>query len=404
MNSQTEFPGPWKGLLALIALVALAPTVYAADSTLSLVLRGSVQAPQIVLSGLPVKLSRSLVNRPIVGEASKAIQLFVLPDDEGDAADGQAVFGQVRWVNGAFGFTPKYPLAEGVSYLAVFEPERLASAWGEQAMGELRMLLGGQRTVEATLRRQQAPTRTPARLVQIYPTQDTLPENQLKFYLHFSAPMSQSEAYGNIRLVRDDGKEVDYPFLKLEPELWDRAGQRLTLFIDPGRIKMGLKPREEAGPALEHGGSYRLMISRKWRDSGGQPLAADFVKSFQVGTPDAVQPAPTYWKIKPPLAGGKEPLIVDFDEPLDHAMLHRVLAVATRNGKPLAGSVAVSDDAKRWSWTPASAWRAGRHELQVSGLLEDLAGNSLTRPFEVDVSRDSKSQESKLLRLPFRVK
>ena len=36
----------------------------------------------------------------------------------------------------------------------------------------------------------------------VYPSTDQLPENQLKFYLHFSAPMSRGEAYSRIQFAR----------------------------------------------------------------------------------------------------------------------------------------------------------------------------------------------------------
>jgi hypothetical protein len=47
---------------------------------------------------------------------------------------------------------------------------------------------------------------------------------------------------------------------------------RLTLFIDPGRIKRGVLPLEEVGPALEEGKRYTLMIDRDLKDGTGNPL------------------------------------------------------------------------------------------------------------------------------------
>jgi hypothetical protein len=42
---------------------------------------------------------------------------------------------------------------------------------------------------------------------------------------------------------------------------------------------------------------------------------------------------------------------------------------------------------REWRFRPAAPWRAGPHQLLVDTLLEDLAGNSIGRPFEVDVTR-----------------
>ena len=115
-------------------------------------------------------------------------------------------------------------------------------------------------------------THVPARLVQVYPTSDRLPENQLKFYVHFSAPMSRGDSYRYIHLLESENGEVDLPFLELGEELWSQDGTRLTVFFDPGRIKRGLKPREEVGPSLEEGKSYTLRIDADWPDAPSDPL------------------------------------------------------------------------------------------------------------------------------------
>ena len=36
-----------------------------------------------------------------------------------------------------------------------------------------------------------------------------------------------------------DFEAIELPFLEIDEELWDPAMMRLTLFIDPGRIKRG---------------------------------------------------------------------------------------------------------------------------------------------------------------------
>ena len=113
-----------------------------------------------------------------------------------------------------------------------------------------------------------------------------MPENLLKFYLHFSAPMSRGEAYRRIHLLDADGNEVADPFLELGEELWDRDMRRFTLLFDPGRIKRGLKPREEVGPVLEEGKQYTLVVDRDWLDATGYPLAAKMRKTFRALAPD----------------------------------------------------------------------------------------------------------------------
>src|SRR5438105_1654786 len=79
--------------------------------------------------------------------------------------------------------------------------------------------------------------------------------------------MGRGAAYHHIRLLDATGRPVDAPFLELEEELWSNDGMRFTLLFDPGRIKRGLKPREELGPVLGAGKSYTLVIDGAWPDA-----------------------------------------------------------------------------------------------------------------------------------------
>ncbi len=116
----------------------------------------------------------------------------------------------------------------------------------------------------------------------IYPSADRLPQNLLRIYIQFNEPMAQGDAYRHIALTRSDGRKLEYPFLELAEELWDPSGRRLTLLLDPARVKQGLVPREEDGPVLEVGHSYHLSIRSGWPDAHGEPMKASMVKTFKV--------------------------------------------------------------------------------------------------------------------------
>lgn len=262
-------------------------------------------------------------------------------------------------------FTPRFPLRPGLTYGAV-------------------LTLGDQppRSLEISLPKPAAGP--PARVTQIYPSADVLPENQLRFYLHFSAPMSRGEAYDHLHIVDENNKAAELPILELAEELWDKSGTRLTILIDPGRIKRGVKPREDIGTVFKSGGKYTLSVAKEWRDAAGQPLAEGFRKSFRISAPidKAIEPAD--WKITPGAVGTRDPLVVRFPRPLDHALLVRTLSVAVPRGKTaLAGQVTVPAGEERWEFRPNEPWAAGPHELVVEPTLEDLAGNRIGRPFEV---------------------
>ena len=81
--------------------------------------------------------------------------------------------------------------------------------------------------------------------------------------------MTRGNSWTHIRLLREDNSAVAYPFLEVDQELWDRDNRRFTILFDPGRIKRGLASLAEAGPALEAGHRYTLVIHREWLDGRG---------------------------------------------------------------------------------------------------------------------------------------
>jgi hypothetical protein len=304
-----------------------------------------------------------------------------------------AILGSYAVRSGMVIFIPRFPLQPGLSYRASFDSSQLPIPGAERASVTVRF------DVPKT-----AP-RTATTVKHVYPSAHKLPENQLKFYLHFSAPMSRGEAYRHIHLLESPGKEVTLPFLELDEELWDRDSKRFTLFFDPGRIKRGLKPREDVGPSLKENKSYVLVIDRDWPDAHGNPLKSSYRKTFQVGPPDNQPPEPKNWKISAPEAMTSRPLIVDFGKPMDHALLARLLAVEDSRGERINGRIGIVNEESRWEFTPAQPWREGPCTLIVDTALEDLAGNAIGRPFEVDVFHPIQAQApAKTLRVPFRVR
>tara|TARA_Y100001934_G_scaffold268589_1_gene350847 strand:- start:69 stop:1130 length:1062 start_codon:yes stop_codon:yes gene_type:complete len=167
-------------------------------------------------------------------------------------------------------FDPLFLFRPGVHYLAEFRLSEIVSGAGTV-------------TRAFTL----PPVRKqPASVLAVYPSANAIPENLLRFYIHFSAPMRRGNIYEHIKLLDRNHKPVDLPFLEIDEELWTIDQKCLTLFIDPGRIKRGVKPLEDIGPAIEFGQRYTLRISREVRDATGAPLRSDFNKTFDVVSPD----------------------------------------------------------------------------------------------------------------------
>lgn len=290
------------------------------------------------------------------------------------------IAGEYQVIGDVIRFTPRYPLVPGLSYRADFDRGLVPGATQTPSP-----------PISATFSLPKRLERSTTSVARVDPIVDVLPENQLKLYLHFSAPMRRGGAYDYIRLIDFEGSTVDLPFLELGEELWDPESRRLTVLFDPGRIKRGLKPREDLGPVLVEGRRYRLVIDQAWRDAQGNELAGSHEKVFRVGPPDTSPPDPKTWAIQAPRAGSRRPLGIEFHEPLDRAMLDRCLIVRGPDG-PIPGSAQPSDDARSWRFVPRDPWGEGAHTLVVDSALEDLAGNSISRPFEVDAERPIERQ------------
>ena len=284
--------------------------------------------------------------------------------------------GDYSFTNGVLRFRMAFPVNHGVEYRAEFHPAEFHGG-GDDTVAYDRLYL----LPPASDR-----DRPQTALAEVHPSAAELPENLLKFYLRFSGPMGRGDAYRHIRLLDESGAPVDLPFLELDEELWDPEQTRLTLLLDPGRIKRGVLPNEQSGSALAVGRHYTLVVDAAWTDASGRPLKSGFRRRFRVGPADRQSPDPEQWVLRPPVGGARTPLEVTFGEPLDHALAERLLAVHDVAGKPVDGSVSLSDSDRKWTFVPSTPWKSGVYRLKVGAALEDLAGNRMDRLFDVDLA------------------
>ena len=364
-----------------------------------------VSAASIACSGTRADVPAEIRLVPPRDGAEAAIEVVHLPDELSRALGGRERT-RDEWVEilsvavgegqppmlGAYAlrddtlrFTPMFPLDPGRQYRVVFNagPAPLVASVGLPAVAT-----------------------TPSTAVShVFPSTDVVPANQLRLYVHFSAPMGREGGLPFIKLFDESGSEVIDPFLPLDAEFWNTDRTRYTVFFDPGRQKRGILPNQQLGRSLEPGKRYTLVVRRQWRDSNGLPLKDDFKREFRVGPPDERPLDVAAWKIVPPLAGSREPLLVTFDEALDHGLLLRALGVTGANGKFIDGDVKIDAAESRWSFTPQAAWRQGTYHLTALAMLEDLAGNRIGRAFEVDTfNRADSSPEPERTNVPFAVK
>jgi hypothetical protein len=294
----------------------------------------------------------------------------------GDATE--PLFGSVMKVRDSVCFAAALPLVPGETYRVEFQ-----TADGNWSTQRLRFALPASA----------APT------VGITPSPTVLPANALKFYLHFSQPMEQGVFLERITLQRQDGSLVHGAFR--ETELWSPDGKRLTLWLHPGRQKTGVNLNIDEGPVLRENQQHTLRIAANWRSTSGVALGKDVTFTLAAGAVDHSCPDPQRWRITAPKAGTRDPLTVIFDEPLDPAMLVSALKVK-RDEVQITGAVGVALDARTWSFTPAMEWTQGAGVLEIDPLLEDLAGNNLLGPFEVD--RDAPAKAAKTTTMGFEVR
>lgn len=273
-------------LAAMLVATASSQPFSVADESTEVVLENQRGRSRIAITGLATEVVQAMESAKLDVGAWRTV--FEVRVDVGTGDDVPAMLGDYRIDSGRIMFEPRFPLQPGLAYRVNFDTSQLPG--GKLPAARLTNVL----KIPA------AAVGPPARVVALYPSRDVLPENQLKFYIQFSAPMSRGEAYRRIHLRKQNGDRVEDPFLELGEELWDPDGTRFTLFFDPGRIKRGLKPREEVGPSLEEGHSYTLVIDTDWSDASGRPLEGPSRKTFRVGPPDDSQPDAERWRITPP--------------------------------------------------------------------------------------------------------
>ncbi len=265
-------------------------------------------------------------------------------------------------------FQPRFPLKPGVEYTAVLMIESTA------------VTVNLQRPVAAE---KPAPTLVTA----IFPSGERLPQNVLRFYIHFSQPMSRGDSYSHIELQDSDGNRVKSPFLELPQELWDPQQLRFSLLFDPGRIKKELSPRRDLGPPLLPGKRYTLVVKNTWRDATGNRLADGARKEFLVDPPLETQLELPNWNFDFPLhAGQRSPLKIRFDRPMNRGMLFEAIRIKTI-GREVAGTIEVLNQESSCEFTPEQPWQAAEYAVVFDSEIEDLAGNRLSRPFEVDLTQ-----------------
>ncbi len=291
---------------------------------------------------------------------------------QGDYSSGTPMAGQVVVNDTAVELHPRFPLDAGRQYGIGF---RLPST--------VRLADAPPGFLYFALDKPVPSTRTSVRA--IYPSSDTVPENLLRVYVEFSAPMSRTGGLDFISLRDENDRVVPATFLPLDADFWNDDRTRYTAFLDPGRVKRGILPNEQMGRAIHAGHTYSIVVDSAWRDANGTPLAASFRQRFFVRAPDERVIDLAAWNVRPPRAQTYDTLVVTFPKALDRGLLLRAVGVVDTDSTTVDGVVSIAPGERMWRFVPTAAWHAGRYGLLVLEMLEDPAGNRIDRPFEVDM-------------------
>lgn len=205
-----------------------------------------------------------------------------------------------------------------------------------------------------------------ARVVLVQPSGPTVPANLLRLSIRFAAQV-EGPLLPRLALLRADGRQIRQPFL--EQELWSPSGKILTILLHPGRVKSGLRARDEMGPILSVGDDVALALD-------GVPI-----KRWRVGPADKIGPMASAWKVSAVRVESKQPLVVALDGPIDGRDAD-YLAIADFRDRRVAGRAQLTNGESTWTFTPSAPWRPGAYKLVVRGTLEDPAGNRLGSHFE----------------------
>ncbi len=341
----------------------------------------------IVVSGLNRGDLREVRKRPAADSSWKQMLTVSVGGNEDVAVAGRYVVSDT-----AIEFHPLFPFDRGRSYTVRFDPARLRPSRSDTAVSTTLALPTIDRPASTSV-------------VRVTPTTDAIPENQLRLYIEFSAPMSRRGGLDFVKLLDSAGREVPGAFLPLEADFWNGDRTRYTLFFDPGRVKQGIRPNEEMGRPLIAGRWYTLVVDPLWSDGEGLPLVAGYRRTFRVGAADETPISVSAWQVRTPQHGRRDPLVVVFPEPLDHGLLKRALGVERADGTQVVGEVAIDRAETEWRFTPRDPWPQGEHRLVVLSILEDLAGNRIGQAFEVDTFErvDSTTAPERVL-VPFVVR
>ena len=239
-------------------------------------------------------------------------------------------------------------------------------------------------------------------VVSIFPSGEEIPENTLRFYIHFPAPMKPQVSAQYIELRDANGVADHAAFMRFKQELWSQDRRRLTLLLDPGRIKRGIAQNLTLGPALSAGNHYSLVVKGGWPVAGGSRGIQGIEKRFLVS--DALNTVPDIgkWRSDVPAVFTRDPLELHFDRTFDFALVQQAISVLDAAGEVVTGEVFIGNAEQRWQFKPHNVWTTEEVQIVVDAWLEDVAGNNFNELLDRPLHTKKTSAEQSTFKLKLR--
>lgn len=214
-------------------------------------------------------------------------------------------------------------------------------------------------------------------VVQIDPASQSIPENVLRMHVRFSEPMREGYFSDHIELVDlETGAVIPRAFYDSFYELWSKDHRRLTLLVDPGRVKTELQAHDEMGRAFANGRRYELRVLPQWKTMSGEELAQPFAWQFMVEPEIRTAMSPDAWQIE--AAAGQ--VTIAFDRVVDLHSLNAHMRVLDASVAPIM---------EEWTLDPSGRVATVRFDPQriptqiaLRHRFEDVAGNTVAAAFD----------------------
>lgn len=329
-------------------VVPVAVALIAAFSGAQSVMAGSISLPQSRNAPVVVALPAD--------QTALNVQIFV--GEKQECCNGRnPIAGRYQYTDKNVAFYPAFEFIEGQPYTLVTQG-----------------ISGQPQYIEFTIPLPHS--QSGAEITAMYPSADRLPANTLRFYLHFSTPMAPHVSAHQIKLLDSAGNVDNAAFMHFKQALWSDNYTRLTLLLDPGRIKRGVAQNRALGAALLEGHTYTIVVDPGWLSANGQQQLAGYSKTFSVSPALRTLPSAVHWQVKPPALSTTDPLTIHFDRAFDRQRLLQDLRVLNKKGQ-LSGTVSIEQHEHTWHFTPERPWKDSRIQIAVDTRLEDIAGNNL---------------------------